>query len=153
MTVRIKLLMSFIVIALIGGLARVGTLTDVSARIREHYPSASVSIHEGHSPGIHPVLDVLRMVRGKSFIPDTEWISVHIKSESRPIDLATLFQFRVLSIQLIHCKINDLAPLLRQKPSPYAVFINCDLNDVPAGQKAALIASAENPERFFYGSP
>jgi len=153
MTSRIKLLMSFIVIAPIGCVAWVGTLTDVSARIREHYPSASVSIHEGHSPGIHPVLDVFRMVRGKSFIPDTEWISVQLTAEDKPIDFASLFQFKVQSVQLTHCKVNDMAPLLRQKPLRYAVFINCDLSSVPADQKAALIASAKNPERFFYGSP
>ena len=153
MTARNKLLVSFIAIALIGGVAGVGTLTDVGARIQEHYPSASVSIYQGHSAGIQPVLDVLRMIRGKSFIPDTEWISVQIKSEARPIDLATLFQFRVQSIQLTHCKLNDLTPLLRQKPSPYAEFINCDLSSVPADQKAALVVAAENPEYLFYGSP
>jgi len=153
MTARYKILVSLIVIALIWGIAGVSALTDVSERIREYYPSASVSIYQGHSPGIHPVIDVLRMVRGKNFIPDTEWISIQIKSEARPIDLATLLQFQVQTIQLTHCKVSDLAPLLRKNPAPYAEFKNCDLSDVPADQKATLVVLSENPEYLFYGSP
>jgi hypothetical protein len=152
MTVR-KLLMSFTVIALIGTVAVVSTLTDVAARIREHYPSAAVTLHEGHSPGVHPVLSVMRLVRGQRFVPATEWISVQLTAEAKPIDLATLFQFQVISLRLTRCKVNDLAPLMRRQPSTYAEFISCDLSAVPAEQKAALRASSDNPERFVYGGP
>ena len=135
MTVGKKVIMSFIVITLIGGIAVVGTLVNVEASIREVYPSASVTVHEGHSPGVRPLLCVMRILRGQRFIPATEWISVQLAAEDEPVDLATLFKFKVISLQLTHCKVNDLAPLIRRKPSTYAVFINCDLSAVPATQR------------------
>lgn len=153
MTVGKKVIMAFTVITLIGGIAVVGSLVDIEAYIREVYPSASVTVHEGHSPGVRPLLSVMRILRGQRFIPATEWISVQLTAEDKPVDLATLFKFKIISLQLTHCKVNDLAPLMRQKPSAYAVFINCDLSAVPATQKAALLGSSDNSERFIYGGP
>jgi hypothetical protein len=95
----------------------------------------------------------MRILRGQRFIPATEWISVQLATEDKPVDLATLFKFKVISLQLTHCKVNDLAPLMHRKFSTYAVFINCDLSAVPATQKAALLASGDNSERFIYGGP
>lgn len=153
MTVGKKVIFFFTIITLIGGIAVVGTLVDAEACIREVYPSASVTVHEGHSPGVRPLLSVMRILRGQRFIPAAEWIGVQLTSEDKPVDLATLFKFKVISLQLTHCKVNDLAPLLRRKPSTYAVFISCDLSAVPATQKAALLASGDNSERFIYGGP
>jgi hypothetical protein len=152
MTVR-KLLMSSVVIALIGTVALVGSLADVGASIREMYPSAVVTVHEGHSPGVHPLLSVMRLVRGRNFVPASKWIRVQLSDETKPVDLAKLLQFQVNSIQLTRCKVNDLAPLTRRSPSIYAEFIDCDLNAVPAEQTAVLQASTENPERLTYGGP
>lgn len=152
MTVR-QIFASLTVIALVGTAVVLGKLTDVGARIREHYPSAEVAIHEGHSPGLHPVLSVMRLVRGRHFVPATEWINVQLANEAEPIDLTTLFQFRVISIRITRCKLNDLASLTRRSPPVYAEFLNCDLRAVPPEQKAALKVSPENPERITYGGP
>jgi len=153
MTVGKKVIMSFTVFTLIGGVAVVGSLVDIEACIREVYPSASVTVYEGHSPGVRPLLSVMRILRGQRFIPATEWISVQLTAEDKPVDLATLFKFKIISLQLTHCKVNDLAPLMRQNPSAYAVFISCDLSAVPATQKAALLGSSDNSEIFLYGGP
>ena len=152
MTVR-QIFTSLTVVALVGAAAIVGTLTDVRSRIREHYPSADVAIYEAHSPGVRPVLSVMRLVRGRHFVPTTEWISVQLANEAEPIDLKTLFQFRVISIQMTRCKVNDLAPLTRRRPPVYAEFLTCDLSAVPPEQKKALTVSPENPERITYGGP
>lgn len=152
MTVR-RVIMSFVVIALIGTMAVVGTLTDVRARIRQEYPTAGVTVHEGHSPGVHPVLSMIRLVRGRDFVPATAWIRVQLIGEAKPIDLATLLQFRVNSLQLTRCKINDLTPLVRDGSLVYAEFISCDLSGVPAEQLAVLKISDENPKRLTFGGP
>ena len=152
MTVR-KMLMSLTAITLVGTALVVGTLTDVRARIREFYPSAEVAIHEGHSPGVHPVLSLLRLARGQHFVPASEWISVQLENEAKPVDLVKLFQFRVISIRLTRCKLDDLAPLIHRTPSVFAELIDCDLIAVPQEQKAGLQVSPENSERLTYGGP
>ncbi len=152
MTVR-KLVMSLIVIALGGTGFIVGTLQNVRTRIRESYPSAEVAIHEGHSPGAHPVLSFLRLVRGSHFVPVSEWIYVQLESEARPVDLAKLFEFQVISIRLTRCKIDDLTPLSHQTPPVYLELIDCDLTAVPSVQRAVLKTSPKNPDRLTYGGP
>jgi len=153
MTFRKKVVISFIVIALIGGAGMVGTVVDAEARIREVYPSASVTVHEANSPVMRPLLSLIRILRGPRFIPATEWINVQLTDEQKTVDLEKIFKFQVISLQLTHCKVNDLAPLLRRQPSTYTVFINCDLSAVPDAQKAALLVSGDTSERYIYGGP
>lgn len=152
MTVR-KRIMSLTAIAVAGIVLVIGTLTDVRARIRQAYPSAEVAIHEGHSPGVHPVLSLLRLVRGQHFVPYSEGISVQIEDEVNPVDLNMLFRFRLNSIHLTRCKVDDLTPLINRKPSVFAEFISCDLTDVPQMQKAELRISQENRKKLVYGGP
>lgn len=148
-----KKAISFIGIVVLGTVLFVGNLTDVETRIREYYPSAEVSIHEGHSPGMHPVLSFLRLVRGSHFVPASEWISVQLENEARPVDFAKLFQFRVISIRLARCKVDDLAPLIHRTPPVFAELIGCELTAIPPVQRAVLQISPENPERLTYGGP
>jgi hypothetical protein len=148
-----NLLICSVVMALIGTVALVGSLTDAGARIREMYPSAAVTLHEGHSPGVHPLLSIMRVIRGRNFVSTSDWIRVQLSDERQPIDLAILLRFRVNSIQLTRCKINDLAPLTHRIPPVYAEFIDCDLTAVSGDVTAVLQASTENPERLTYGGP
>ena len=145
--------MSLTAIVLLGTVLFVGNLTDVGTRVREYFPSAEIAIHEGHSPGVHPLLSLLRLVRGQRFVPASEWISVTLENEPGAVDFAKLFQFRVVSVHLAHCRVDNLAPLIHRNPPVYAVFNSCDLNAVPQEQKTWLRVSLENSERLTYGGP
>jgi hypothetical protein len=147
------LVISATLIAVIGTIIFVYNLTDVREHIRERYPSAKVAIHEGHSPGVHPILSAMRLLRGSHFVPETEWIEVELTDEPKPVDLAKIFQFKVIWIAVTRCIVTDIGPVIRQRPGVYAQFVSCDLAALPAAQRAALRVSPDNPQRLTYGVP
>ena len=127
------------------------TLRDTTRGIRAIYPSAQVSIHEGHSPDMHPILDFMRLMRGRAFIPPSEWVSVSLESESGPISLATLQGYRVAILHLRRCRVTDISQL---RPGMYAQFIDCDFGSLPPSQLALLWHPPDSPSgTLYYGSP
>ncbi len=127
------------------------TLRDTTRGIRAIYPSAHVSIHEGHSPDLHPILDLMRLVRGRAFIPPSEWVSVSLDSEPVPVTLATLQDYRVAILQLRRCRVTDISQL---RPGMYAEFTDCDFGSLPASQFASLWRPPDSPSSsLYYGAP
>jgi hypothetical protein len=146
--------LAWITIIVAAGVAVIfGTLTDVSARIRERYPSATVLLHEGHSPGVHPLLSLMRLFRDRHFLSSSDWVDVGLTDEVQPVDLAVLLQFRVHAIRVVRCKVTNLSPLGSRRYPTYAEFSDCDLSALPVEQKGILRASAQNPQSLTYGGP
>ncbi|MFZ1219869.1 MAG: hypothetical protein WAO00_11280 [Chthoniobacterales bacterium] len=148
-----KWTVSLALVAAAGSIVLVCALTDVRQLIRERYPSAEVTVHEGHSPGVRPVLSTMRLLRGSHFVSENEWVELELTDEPKPVDLASIFQFKVIWIKLTRCIVNDISPLTRQKPGVYAEFFGCDLSALPAEQRAVLRVSPDSSQRLTYGAP
>jgi hypothetical protein len=80
-----KWTVSLALVAAAGSIVLVCALTDVRQLIRERYPSAEVTVHEGHSPGVRPVLSTMRLLRGSHFVPENEWVELELTDESKPV--------------------------------------------------------------------
>ena len=127
------------------------TLPDTTRSMRALYPSARVAIHESHSPELRPILDLMRLVRGRAFIPPSEWVSIYLDSETAPVTLTRLQNFRIATLHLRRCRVEDISQL---RPSMYAEFIDCDLRALPPDQVALLWRPPDSaPNTLYYGAP
>lgn len=125
------------------------TIGDATRTIRQHYPSACVYVHQGHSDP-EPVLDFIRMIRGRDFVPTSEWLDVSIENESKPIDFVLLQSLRVTSLQLDRCRVPDLTAL---DTIGYVVLSHCDLRGVPQHKLAELRTRNDDPDTLIHGGP
>lgn len=129
-------------LAVSAGAIYTATLTDTTRGIQKLFPSARVSIHHAHSPDPQPILDLMRLLRGRSFIPPSEWVSVSIEAEPSPVSLASLHGFRVAVLHLRRCRVTDISQL---RSGMYAEFVDCDFSSLPAQQTALLWQSPNSP--------
>ena len=136
-------------VLVVAALVYAATIRDATKGIREHYPSARVAVHQGHSDPRF-VLGFIRMIRGRGFVPAGEWLDVSIAREPVPIDLPLLQQLRVTFLDLRECKVQDLTGL---KSFGYVVFSHCDLSALSPERVAELQARRDDPETLVYGGP
>ena len=122
---------------------------DATRTIRGNYPSARVYVHHGHSDP-RPVLGFVRMIRGREFVPTSEWVDVSIDNETKPIDFALLRSLQVTFLELDRCRTQDLTAI---EAFGYVVFSRCDLSGVPQHQLAALRPRSDDPTTLIYGGP
>ena len=129
------------------------SLSDVQKAISGKYRSAHLSIHEGHSPSIHPLLDVLRLVRGKSYIPESSWVSVSVVAEREPVDCGVFAQFKVAVLKIERCTVVNLSALMERRPTIVVELAGCDLGRLTDAERARLRRSSETAEVFYFGAP
>jgi len=150
MTKRTRsILLTFCIVVLLTPFGYILALEDATVSIRKICPSARVLLYEATSPGIHPVLDIMRLVRGRDFMPTTEWIIVSINHESTPLNLSFLGRFHIGVLQVKGCTVSDISLL---RPGMIATFIECNLDRLPSNQASLLHTYPESPQIFYASS-
>lgn len=146
----LTILLTFCIVVFLAPFGYIMARDDATVSIRKIYPSARVKLYEAHSPGIHPVLDIMRLVRGRDFMPTTEWIIVSINQESTPLNLSFLGRFHISVLQVKGCEVSDISLL---RPGMTATFIECNLDRLPSNQASLLRTLPESPQIYRYGYP